>query len=116
MDLDIENAGPSSKSSGLCIDIDVDETQNDSSNGSNSNSNKQKPNRKRRLSMIEEEPSGKVFVQDSDDDYHYSKLLSLSDEVLLEILKNCNSLALDAVAKYDRQYSDIQSLQFNLTF
>lgn len=100
MDLDIDNAGPSSKSSGLSIDIDVDETHNDSSN---SNSNKQKPNRKRRLSMIEEEPSGKVFVQDSDDDYHYSKLLSLSDEVLLEILKNCNSLTLDAMAKYDIQ-------------
>lgn len=98
MDLDLDNAGPSSKSSGLSIDIDVDDTQNDSS--SNSNCNKQKPNRKRRLSMIEEEPSGKVFVQDSDDDYHYSKLLSLSDEVLLEILKNCNSLTLDALSKY----------------
>lgn len=96
MELDLDNAGPSSKSSGLSIEIDVDDTQNDSS--SNSNCNK-KPNRKRRLSMIEEEPSGKVFVQDSDDDYHYSKLLSLSDEVLLEILKNCNSLTLDALSK-----------------
>lgn len=98
MELDIDNAGPSSKSSGLSIDIDIDETQNDSSN---STSNKPKPNRKRRLSMLEEETSGKVFVQDSDDDYHYSKLLSLSDEVLLEILKNCNSLTLDALSKYE---------------
>lgn len=92
MDLDIDNAGPSSKSSDVSIDIDCDETQIDSAT-----CNKQKPNRKRRLSMIEEEPSGKVFVQD--DDYHYSKLLSLSDEVLLEILKNCNSLTLDALSK-----------------
>lgn len=97
MDQNIDNAGPSSKSCGLSIDIDFDETQNDSSN---SNSNKPKPNRKRRLSLIEDETSGKVFVQDSDDDFHYSKLLSLSDEVLLEILKNCNSLTLDALSKY----------------
>lgn len=96
MELDIDNAGHSSKSSSLSIDIDVDETQCDSFNGSNQ---KLKPNRKRRLSMIEEEPSGKVFVQDSEDDYNYSKLLSLSDEVLLEILKNCNSLTLDALSK-----------------
>lgn len=98
MELDIDNAG-SSTSSGLSIDIDVDEPQSDSFNGSNQNCNKLKPNRKRRLSMVEEEPSGKVFVQDSEDDYHYSKLLSLSDEVLLEILKNCNSLTLDALSK-----------------
>lgn len=94
--MDIDNAGPSSKSAGVSIDIDVDEAQ---SNSSNCSVSKPKPNRKRRLSMAEEEPSGKVFVQESDDDYHYSELLSLSDEVLLEILKNCNSLTLDALSK-----------------
>lgn len=111
MDLDIDNAGPSGKSSGLSVDIDVDEIQNDSSN---SNANKQKPNRKRRLS-IGEEPSGKVFVQDSEDDCNYSKLLSLSDEVLLEILKNCNSLTLDALSKYNTRII-IAIIEFNLLF
>ncbi|KAJ6637942.1 hypothetical protein Bhyg_10673, partial [Pseudolycoriella hygida] len=96
MDLDIENAGPSSRSSSLSIQIDEDELANDRYDLDSCNP---KPSRKRRLSLAEEEPSGKVFVQDSDDDYDFSRLLSLSDEVLLEILKNCNSLTLDALSK-----------------
>lgn len=54
-------------------------------------------NRKRRLSSPDNEPSGKIFVCSSDSTT--SKLLTLSDEVLLEILKYCSSVTLDALSR-----------------
>lgn len=58
-----------------------------------------KINRKRRCSSIdsaEEATVEKVYVRSPES---FSPLLNLSDEVLLEILKNCNSITLHALSQ-----------------
>lgn len=60
-----------------------------------------KINRKRRCASIdsaEEATVEKVYVRSSES-YDSSPLLNLSDEVLIEILKNCNSITLHALSQ-----------------
>lgn len=54
--------------------------------------------KKRRLSDEDSAPSEKVFIKDSSD-CDTSPLLNLSDEVLLEILKNCSGPELLSISK-----------------
>ena len=77
--------------------MDIDESFASTSNG-NGLSGKNKFSRKRRCSSSESEPLGKVFVSSAESD-SFSNLLNLSDEVLLEILKNCDSITLDTLSQ-----------------
>lgn len=63
--------------------------------------------RKRSHSCSDTEPSEKVFVTSPEITQEYSKLLNLSDEVLLEILKNCNSSTLIALSRTCQRFKTL---------
>lgn len=92
MDLDIDDeleAGPSNSATMKTITQNSDPPKISSSSSSS---------RKRHNTDNTEPPLGKVFVSSSEEYDNYSPLLNLSDEVLLEIFQNCNSVTLDAVS------------------
>lgn len=78
---------------------DIQPSTSTSSTDANSSKNEQTNTRKRRASnSTETELSAKRFIAHDEDDGAF-KLLDFTDEVLLEILQNCDSATLYALSK-----------------
>lgn len=76
-----------------------DVNQPSTSTDSNCSTNDSQSRKRRASSSIEvSDVSAKRFIAQEDDDGHF-KLLDFTDEVLLEILKNCDSTTLYALSK-----------------
>lgn len=94
MDFDIDDeleAGPSSAAmkAATTTTTEISDPSKTSTSGS----------RKRHNTDNVELPLGKVFVSSSEKYDNFSPLLNLSDEVLLEIFQNCDSVTLYSVSR-----------------
>lgn len=77
---------------------DVNDIQPSTSTDSNRPENDHNRRKRRASSSVEGDVSAKRFIAQEDDDENF-KLLDFTDEVLLEILKNCDNTTLYALSK-----------------
>lgn len=77
---------------------DVNDFQPSTSTDTNHGKNEHKSRKRRASNSAEGDVQAKRFIAQEDDDGSF-KLLDFTDEVLLEILQNCNTYTLYALSK-----------------
>lgn len=73
-------------------------TSTDSNHSKNENKSRSQSRKRRASNTVDSDSSAKRFIAQDDDDGTF-KLLDFTDEVLLEILQNCDSTTLYALSK-----------------
>lgn len=73
-------------------------TSTDSNHSKNANKKRSQSRKRRASNTAESDSAAKRFLAQEDDDGIF-KLLDFTDEVLLEILQNCDSTTLYALSK-----------------